>query len=346
MWGLPRLALDATYSVDRNPTGVGVYSREILRGLAAAHAEVDWLWCYRAHSLLPSFREPLPPGCYRRLLGNGFVPRTDVFHGLNQRLPATRARRMIGTFHDLFVLTGDYSTAEFRQRFAEQAKEAAGRAERIIAVSEFTASQVCERLGVERERIRVIHHGVNPTSGGPPHARENLVLSVGAVQRRKNTRRLVEAFEGMPAGWRLVLAGSMGHGSEEIVSRIQASRRSADIELTGYLDAETLEQLYARASIFAFPSLDEGFGMPVLEAMASGVPVITSNRSALPEVAGDAALLVDPAEVEQIADGLLRLAADGDLRANLIERGLERARQFTWEDAVERTWGVYRELLD
>jgi glycosyltransferase involved in cell wall biosynthesis len=125
---------------------------------------------------------------------------------------------------------------------------------------------------------------------------------------------------------------------------VDQSPRRAAIEVLGYVSAAHLENLYRRASIFAFPSLDEGFGMPALEAMAHGVPVIASNSSAIPEVAGDAALLVDPRDTDAIASGLIRLANDQTLRDDLIPRGLARAREFTWQAAVEKTWLIYHEI--
>src|SRR6266542_5419273 len=212
------IALDATYSLDDNLSGVGVYSREILRGLAAAHPETRFLWCYRPHRLRRSWKESMPANCRRRLLQEPLAPRgADLFHSLNQRLPRARLRHTVATFHALFVLTGEYSTPEFRARFAEQARHAA-QAEAIIAVSEFTARQVHEILGVERQRIHVIHHGVTlPAAGDGP--REKMILHVGAIQRRKNLSRLIEAFERVPAPWRLVLAGSNGFGAEEILQR-------------------------------------------------------------------------------------------------------------------------------
>jgi glycosyltransferase involved in cell wall biosynthesis len=172
-----------------------------------------------------------------------------------------------------------------------------------------------------------------------------MVLHVGAIQHRKNIVRLVEAFErALPAPWRLVLAGSGGYGSADIHVRIASSPAAGRIEVKGWVTDEELRRLYRRASVFAFPSLDEGFGIPVLEAMASGVPVLTSNRSALPEVAGDCAVLVDPTSVEELEEGLRNLATRDELRRDLIERGLARAQGFTWERAAEQTWAVYREL--
>jgi glycosyltransferase involved in cell wall biosynthesis len=264
---------------------------------------------------------------------------------LNQRLPRARLPRAVSTFHDLFVLTGDYSTSEFRCRFAAQAKQAAERSGLIIAVSEFTARQVEDLLGVDRARIRVVRHGVRFRPPAAPEQREKIILHVGAVQRRKNISRLVEALESVGEGWRLVLAGSLGYASEEILRRIEASPRRASIEVKGYVTDDGLERLYARASVFAFPSLDEGFGMPALEAMAAGLPVLASNRSALPEVCGDAALLVNPNDTEEIASALRRLTSDERLRASLAEKGKARASTFTWERAAEETWRVYAELL-
>jgi len=192
--------------------------------------------------------------------------------------------------------------------------------------------------------LHVVHHGTNRLALSAPVMRENIVLNVGAIQHRKNIVRLVEAFERTPPGWKLVLAGSAGYGAGEIFARIKSSPRRADIEAPGYVARETLGRWYSRARVFAFPSLDEGFGMPVLEAMSAGVPVLAANRAALPEVCGDAALLVDPEDVEALAAGLCELMGDG-LREQLIARGLNRAAGFSWERAAEQTWKVYQGLM-
>ncbi len=341
-----RIALDATYSLGANLSGVGVYSREILFGLAAAHPEADFLFCYRTHRMIRAWLERLPPNARRRLLTEQRAPSdADLFHGLNQRLPAAPLRRAVTTFHDLFVISGDYSTPEFRARFQQQARQAAARSERIITVSAFTADQVEQLLGVERERLRVIHHGVRLPAAPPSDGqRENVVLHVGAIQTRKNLLRLVRAFERMDAGWRLVLIGSQGYGAAEILQAIQASPRRADIAVLGYLSAAERDRWYARARLLAFPSLGEGFGIPVLEAMAWGLPVITSNGSALREVGGEAVVLVDPLNVEEIAAALNALARDPSRRQALASRGRQRAANFSWEAAVRKTWAVYQEL--
>jgi len=344
------IALDATYSIGEELSGVGIYSRELLFGLANAHPEAEFLYCYRPHRYFRSWADHVPENARRRLLAEPLGPRSaDVFHALNQRLPKLPLKRCVVTFHDLFVLSSEYSSPDFRARFAAQAREAAARADAIIAVSEFTKSQVTALLGVDAAKIRVVHHGVRELAlrGAQRDkiiAREKIILSVGAIQKRKNTARLVEAFESVDADWRLVLAGSAGFGSREILARIESSGARNRIAVTGYLSPAELAEWYARASVFAFPSLDEGFGMPVLEAMSAGIPVITSNRSALPEVAGDAAVLVDPDDTAALSDALCRLTRDEDLRADLVVRGRARAKLFTWGRAVGETWEVYRRL--
>lgn len=339
-----RIALDATYSLGSELSGVGVYSRELLHGLAASDAATEWEWFYRSQRFWRAIRQPKPAGVTRRFLADGWGSRgADLFHGLNQRLPKRRFRRQVATFHDLFVLSAEYSTGEFRERFAAQAREAAAGADRIIAVSAFTAGQVERYLGVPKDRIRVVHHGV-PARVIPDVAREKVVLCVGAIQRRKNQARLVRAFRAMPKDWTLVLAGSEGFEAGETREAIAASGCTERIRVTGYLSDAEIGAWYGRAGIFAFPSLDEGFGMPVLEAMAAGVPVIAGNRSALPEVCGEAALLVDPESEEELAEALRGLAGDEARREGLVRRGRARVAEFSWAKAVAETAAVYGEI--
>ena len=339
------IAIDASYSVGRDLSGVGVYSRELLRELAVQHPETVWKWLFRPHRITRGRAEDAP-GNVRRgaLLDRTLWRSARLFHGLNQRLPAKRFPLQAATFHDLFVMTGEYSTPKFRRRFTQQAKHAAQEADRIITVSAFTAEQVVALLGVNRSTVTVIPHGVRalPLVSAP---REKLVLHVGAIQKRKNLVRLVRAFASMPEDWRLVLAGSAGYGAEEVFTAIERSKCRERIITTGYVSNRELTSLYSRAMIFAFPSLDEGFGMPILEAMAAGIPVVAANASAVKEVAGQAALLVDPLSEEEIAAGLRRLAKDGTARTSLITEGINRAKEFTWPRAAADTWGVYRELL-
>ena len=341
-----RIALDATYTIDPHPSGIAIYSSELISGLAQMYPEDEFLYCYRAKQFRHAPRV-LPSNVRRRLLSPPFTRFVaDLFHSLNQRVDRRPARKVISTFHDLFVMTGEYSSPQFRARFTEQARRAAKNSDLVIAVSEFTASQVTSLLGVERSRIRIVPHGVHPPPDKNEGDRENIILFVGALQIRKNVERLVAAFERVPGDWRLVLAGSpKGFRANQISNRIEKSTARNRIQVRGYVSKPELESLYLRASVFAFPSLDEGFGIPVLEAMAHGLPVITSNCSALREVAADAALLVNPHVTEELESALSRLIEDRELRRKLSDSGLSRARAYTWEKAVRATYSIYREVL-
>lgn len=341
-----RIALDATYSLGDSLSGVGVYSRELLNGLAATNFAEGWDWFYRSQRYWRARRQKLPPNVrVHRLSGSKGDRTAPLFHGLNQRLPEHRFHRQVSTFHDLFVLSGDYSTPEFRERFAAQARDAAAASDLIIAVSAFTASQVENYLGVPASRIRVIHHGVLPRPTQPNIPREKVILCIGAIQKRKNQIGLVRAFRAAPPDWTLVLAGSEGYEAENALREIANSPIIDRIKITGYISDAEIAAWYARASMFAFPSLDEGFGMPVLEAMAAGVPVIAGNRSSLPEICQDAAILIDPTNDEQLAHAIEQLANDPVLRQTMIEKGKIHAAGFRWQEAVEKTIKVYAELL-
>lgn len=352
-------ALDATYSLGREPSGVALYCSRIIQALAEDAPKDRFLLCYRANRFFRALASPLPAtNCARRLMEEfaPFLPpsRADLFHGLNQRLPRSPLRRAVSTFHDLFVMSGDYSTPEFRSRFTAMARDAAKRSDHIIAVSGFTAGQIVEHLSYPADRITVVHHGVDPipeiSSGAREAFRRQLgldapfLLHVGAIQKRKNITRLVEAFEGLPERYLLVLAGSAGYGAQEILDCVERSRARARIRLLGYRTRDELNHLYRTAAVLAFPSLDEGFGFPVLEAMSAGLPVVTSNSSALQEVAGDAALLVEPADAHGLRGALQSALEDASVRERLIAAGLRRVAGFTWLGAARRTLQAYRRL--
>ena len=354
------VALDATYSLGPALSGVGVYCARLIEALAAAAPRDRFLLCYRANRFFRSLLQAkVPVNARRRLLEeplNLLLPRrAGLFHGLNQRLPRYTFARAVTTFHDLFVMTGEFSTSEFRRRFTALARDAAARSDHIVAVSAYTASQVEGLLGVEPGRISVVHHGVDPVPAfeAPDLAvfRRRLrlerpfLLHVGAIQERKNIRRLVEAFQELQDGVDLVLAGSEGYAAAQIRHAIAASPARHRIRSLGYVDRATLDRLYRSAAALAFPSLDEGFGVPVLEAMSAGLPVVTSNRAATCEVAGDAALLVDPTDVPSLAAALRRALEDSALRGQLSRKGRARAAEFRWDRAAAETLALYRRLL-
>lgn len=355
-----RIAVEATHVLDRNPSGVGVYSRRLIEELLRAAPDDRFTLAYRSNRLFRALREGNPGRNSRRALleepwTRFWAAGVDLFHGLNQRAPRTRFAKTVTTFHDLFVMTGEYSTADYRERFTALAREAAQRSDRIIAVSSFTGGQVADLLGFPRDRIDVIPHGVDPPRIASEEETETLrkrlelpgpfVLHVGAIQARKNVARLAAAFEGLDEQVTLVLAGGEGYGAGEISAAIDRSPARGRIRRLGYVDAETRRLLYQSASVLAFPTLDEGFGLPVLEAMAARTPVVCSNRSAVPEAAGDAALLVDPFDVDAIRDALRRVLEDAELAERLRRQGVERAAGFTWERAARETLAVYRRVV-
>jgi len=277
----------------------------------------------------------------------------DLFHSLAQRPPVFRFRREVVTVHDAFPITGrDYSTPEFQQRFSALLREAVGRAARVITDSEYTARQLQAHCGVEPERIRTIPCGVDEPTGTLSSERERLVgpgnemlLSVGNLEVRKNLVNALRALALLPERYRLVMVGGDGYGAEAIHAFIREQGLERRVVRLGFVAAERLPVLYESASALLFPSLEEGFGFPVLEAMAHGLPVVTSDTSSLPEVGGDAALYADPLDVEGIAGQCARAVEDLALRRELIEKGRARARQFTWRRAAEAVLRVYEEVL-
>jgi len=264
-------------------------------------------------------------------------------------------RRQVVTIHDTaFVDHAECFSKLFAAWYQWLVPRLARRVRRIITVSQFSKQRIIEVCRVPEEKVEVILSGVGPQFQPQPaellaHARtelklpERYVLCVCSLEPRKNLRRLLEAWSRMPArpaNLHLVLAGAKGN----IFHDLEFDAAPANVQLAGYVGDDLLPALYAGAEFFAFPSLYEGFGLPVLEAMASGTPVLCSNSTSLPEVAGDAAVLVDPLQVESIAAALQRLADDSTLRATLRERGLARAKTFNWNSAARQTWDVLAAL--
>jgi glycosyltransferase involved in cell wall biosynthesis len=266
-------------------------------------------------------------------------------------------RRQVVTIHDLTPLDHpEWMSRRFAAWYAYMLPRLARRAARVITDSEFTRRRIVERLGVAGERVVAIPIGVDPsfrpeavTGSGALRTRVDVpagpyVLFVGSIEPRKNLPRLLEAWRkalpAMPGDVSLVIAGA--RGGEHIFARHSTGPLPDRVVLAGHVADELLPGLYAGAMAFAYPSLYEGFGLPPLEAMASGVPVLAGNGTAMPEVVADAGLLVDPLDVEAITDALVRLTTDAGLRETLRARGLDRARTFTWD----RTAAAIREVLE
>jgi len=362
-----KIALDATYAADPTPTGTGIYSQRLIQALAAtrldaANSRTELLLCFRFGPYLRWARkQPWPEGCALSPLLEHWPPagRVRLFHGLNQRLTKTAYPLRVITVHDLFPMTSaDYSTPEFQRHFTEILRSAIERADHIISVSEATRQQLLRHTGARPDRIHVIHHGVDlavvPSHAEREHFRERILglnkdekffLHVGSLQVRKNVANIVLALQRVPK-FRLVLAGGAGFGAEQIDSLIEKEGLTGRVIRLGHASADRLSLLYSSATALVFPSLEEGFGIPLLEAMSYGLPVITSNCSSMPEVGGDAALYVDPLDSLQIGEAMRRVAEDEMLAADLGRRGKERAGLFSWEKCARATWEVYREALN
>jgi glycosyltransferase involved in cell wall biosynthesis len=259
------------------------------------------------------------------------------------------------TIHDLsFIRLPHLFQPAKRLYLTVMTRLSARRARRLIAVSAHTAAESVKLLGVPQERIDVIYHGVDPAFRPLPTSEveafrqrqglpERFLLCVGTLEPRKNHTRLVEAFARIYNGEiKLVLIGGKGWLYDELFARIKALELSDAVIFPGYVPNEELPLWYNAAAAFAYPSLYEGFGMPVLEAQACGTPVVTSTAPPLPETAGNAALLVDPYDIEALAASLSQLMGDETLQSELRERGLAHARQFTWARMARETARTYR----
>lgn len=231
------------------------------------------------------------------------------------------------------------------------------RARRVIAVSQSTKDDLIEHYGLPAGRVDVVHHGVDEAFRPLPAdevaafcARqgtpERFLLFVGTLEPRKNVVRLVEAYARLPRSCPpLVLVGGKGWLYDEVFRRVEELGLAGRVRPAGYVPAEDLPCWYNAAEALVYPSLYEGFGLPPLEAMACGTPVISSTASSLPEVVGDAGLLVDPEDVDALAAAMDRVLADAGLRERMRAAGLERARRFTWEGAARKTADTYRRAL-
>jgi glycosyltransferase involved in cell wall biosynthesis len=368
-----RIGIDARKLHD---FGIGTYIRNLLRQLARLDHETEYVLLCRpedAAALAPlgeNFRAvPESAGNYSlsEQLRVPFALRrhgVTLFHSPHYVLPRLVSCRSVVTIHDcIHLMFPQYLPNRLALSYARSSISfASKRATRILTVSESSKRDIVRFVHTDPDKIDVIYNayderfGVEPREEDVVRVRERyqlndeFVLYAGNVKPHKNLGRLIEAFH-------LVRNRGLDHlklvliGDE--ISRYAALRRAVHqhqlhkyVRFLGYLPEETLAVMYRLAGVFVFPSLYEGFGLPPLEAMASGTPVVTSSISSLPEVAGNAAVLVDPHDPEAIADGIYRVLTDEQVRRDLRRRGLERAGQFSWEASVRRVRQIYQQVAD
>jgi len=276
-------------------------------------------------------------------------------------VPAIHPRTVV-TLHDLGYLRYPEAHSRLSRYYLRLSTIWSARAARqIIAVSAATARDVVQHSGVSAAKVRVVYHGYDDARFVPVvdeaaiaaakvrlglQATESYVLYVGTIQPRKNLTRLVEAFaaSGCAGDYRLVLGGKRGWLSDEIYATASRLGLQNRVLFPGYLNDDDLPALYSGATLFAFPSLYEGFGLPVLEAMAAGTPVLAANASSLPEIVGDAAVQCDPQDTASIAAALHWALSDANLRSSLRQRGLQQAQQFSWRRCATETLAVLEEV--
>jgi glycosyltransferase involved in cell wall biosynthesis len=274
--------------------------------------------------------------------------RVDVVQSTNPlMIPARNAARFI-TIYDLYFLDRPEDTAaEIRRDYPALVSGHARRADGIIVISDYTRQQVIGRLGVDGDRITVCTPG-NP--GWPRRAEPQTpgpILFVGTIEPRKNLDRLMEAYalllERRPGTPDLVIAGALPASRNALFAGAASVAKARDrTRLTGYVSDDERQRLYREASMLVLPSLDEGFGIPALEAMTMGVPVVASNRGAVPEVVGDAGILVDPEDVSALAMAIEGVLDDGPLRRRMGDSGVARAARFTWAASAAKLHEAFR----
>ena len=375
-----KIGIDYTAAIHQS-AGIGRYTREMVKAVAQA-ANSDFEPQYRlfvadagkmlANSLPgPNFawsptriterwlarlwyrlRLPLPIQYWTGPI--------DLYHTPDFFLPPVKRRtHTLVTVHDLsFVREPDTTMLGMSRQLNTWVPRSVERADHVIAVSQATKQDLIDLYHTPPEKISVLYHGVTPNFN-PIQNPEKLklicqkyhlgdqpfILSVGTLQPRKNYRRLIQAFAQLDTPASLVIAGGKGWHYQEIFAEVNQHRLQERVRFPGFIDDDDLPGLYSAAALFVYPSLYEGFGLPVLEAMACGTPVIASNTSALPEVVGKAGLLVNPLAVEAMAGAMAKVLNNADLSQKLSQAGLKQASKFSWTNMAEKLIKLYKKIL-
>ena len=373
-----RVALDLSAAV-QGRAGLGRYAEELARALVAFTGDEPIRLFYTD----PQGRLPAPPldalprrtlrwstkpwrlsalvSSYTRLPMDSLLGEADLFHATEHLLPNLRRMRSVFTLHDLIFLKYPETHLPLNRWFLTlMMPRFLRRADAVICVSQWTKDDAVRAYGLDPAKLVVIPEGVDPRFRPVEDAErlaavraryqlpERFILCVGTIEPRKNLVALWEAYRQLRQAGRsdqIVVVGRKGWLYEETFARLRALGLEDAVIFPGYVADEDLPVLYSLATCFCFPSLYEGFGLPPLEAMAAGCPVVCSDSSSLPEVCGDAAVLVAPSDVAGLTAALARVLDDGELRAELRGRGLRQAARFTWSETARQTWAVYQSVL-
>lgn len=361
----------------KEETGVGIYYKNLLYNLA----QIDQLNEYFLFSSsfkdrfplqkVPSFAKrhfrdfSIPVKVVNQFWYNFFWPPLDFFfktkldlsHSPTPLILPTKGKTVV-TVYDLFFMDFPHKTdRETRKFFFRKTKKALQKADGVIAISEFTKNKTIEIFGLDEEKVRVIYLGVDPEFKSEnlpgevekkPSLPPSFILFVGAFEPRKNLLNLIEALKIIHKEYKemfLVLAGREGQDSLSVKERIRQNGLVPWVKMAGYISQKELISFYRKASVFVFPSFCEGFGLPLLEAMACGLPVAASQAPAIPEVAQEAALYFDPNSPEEMAEKIIMILEDESIRQDLISKGKQRAHNFDWKDTAAETLAFYNQIV-
>lgn len=366
-----------TNSIDERSGGIGTYSYQLIKNMnildqtneySLIHHTPKYIDIYQNNSeiLIKSYSNHYKATVWKLInapLKLKTVKSLDLVHDLNGIGPLSfnMPFKKVVTIHDmipvLFPDAFDFPIASIYKYLLPKTLKSASK---IITVSNCTKEDIISYYNVSSEKIKVIYNAVDERFT-PQKSQEiakvrnryglnfPFILYVGTLEPRKNIPFILKAFHNIRKNYidyKLVIAGKKGWKYKEIFDTINALNLQNHVVFTGYVLDEDLPGLYAAADLFVYPSLYEGFGLPPLEAMACGTPVITSNTSSLPEVVGDAGIMVDPHNVNKLADSICRVLSNKKLKECMVEKGLEKAREFSWERCASETLNVYEEVYN
>jgi glycosyltransferase involved in cell wall biosynthesis len=352
---MKRIGIACRVLAHNQKDGIAVYSSELLNALQQLNLQVT---TYRMTLLeMTSNFIGLPLGNHK--INNSF----DLLHVTDYLIPRNRSIPIIGTVHDaIFLQHPEWARGSYRTLKNFFLKSPAKYLSHVIAVSEAVIPDLVKYWNIERDKITPIYHGVSKNWFvtieecqreiilKQYNIKKKYLLFVGTLQPRKNVLRILQAYHRLPKDikqeYNLILIGKNGWQTEDVLKEIQQLTDNGHGKWLEYVPTSDLRALYQSADIFLFPSLYEGFGLPILEAFASNIPVITSTIPIMQEICKDAALLVDPYSLESIKQGILQLVENQGLKQNLAAKGNARAKQFTWEDCAKKTLKVYQQFIE
>lgn len=343
---IERIVFDVTCLMPEKLSGVGVYTKQLYQALKKKGIPIDpvlkWSRVLKRNYVADHIGDRA-----KMFFPIVFQKNNHIFHGPDFRLISGSGfyKRLV-TIHDIIVFHPGFNSEAFRAQGQEKMNQVMSQdPDGIVVPSQYVANEVAERYPQMKHKIFVIPHGADHFQVREKESVPgNYFLYVGHIEKRKNLDHIIQAFEILATQKpevQLILVGKGGFGYEEILEQIKASPIKDRIITPGFVKQEELENLYSQALGFVFPSLYEGFGFPILEAMALNTPVITSNLGTMKEVAQGAALLVDPLSPTSIAKAMTSLMDDKGVRQELIQKGRQHVKAFTWEKAAEKYLQAY-----